>query len=193
MIAKRVKKVSKRAAYDDDDETQTPKQDVYIVTPSRNHEEYLAEIRSTNENAYLPTSSEAPVTPETVLKESSTEEPMVPTLSNNPFLPPSAYFVTVPENSADETTQSAKSYNEPEASTSAETTQATVVESSAVHFSSEPVRYEENTPSTTEQSTTHETSTATVTTTKKTHYEESEESNESSEEEGKTVRFTLQS
>lgn len=75
---KLVKKVIKRSV--DDDETQTAKQTVFIVTPSKNLEGYLSEVKSANpgdsssEETYTtPSTTVAPTTEASTTEASTTE------------------------------------------------------------------------------------------------------------------------
>ena len=105
---KLVKKVIKRSV--DDDETQTAKQTVFIVTPSKNLEGFLSEVKSANpddsssEESYIISSTTTASTTEASTTEASTttvttttealptvvvtEPTSIPTISSDPFLLP---------------------------------------------------------------------------------------------------------
>lgn len=160
FLAKSSKKVIKRSV-DESDETTEKGQTVFVVTPSKNMEQFLAAIESAN-----PVWSTLPDSPVT---EASTTTTAIPTLSTDPFQAPSD-FTTIPVSAtAEEST--------------------TPLERAFAEFSTEAFTSKAETPTTesttTEQANTTFTSTTTeAQTTKKSSSEEyislSSELNESS-------------
>lgn len=208
--AKRSKKVVKRAT--DGEETQTAKQEVFVVTPSRNIEEYLAEIKRSNLASLFRSSSEAnqaltstdapvlsdetstdvpasttqPEVPST--KESSTETATIPTLSTNPFQAPNDE-VTIPVfiKHDEDTTPSLKALLEPE---TFDTTSASPIEistSSETSLKAEIIEADKitDTPQAiTEPATIFTTTTAESTTIKTTTEKDDSDESDESEEDG---------
>lgn len=130
------------------------------MTPSKNVEEYLAEIRRSNEEVFLRSSSEVPETteepkpllpveiPVLVIKESSTvetpstlapikfdstEPATIPTLSTNPFQAPSddVTISVIVKHEEDTTTASYKALFEPDSPTSDTTVPSTTAEAAS--------------------------------------------------------------
>lgn len=177
--AKHSKKIVKRAA---NDESQTEKQDVFIVTPSKNLDSYLDIVRLANK---AEASSE-------VESEATTDSTFVATISTNPFLAPNNEEATVAvvvkvdevtttsteaavtESAVSETTQSLTSVETTKAST-------TVAESSSIASEVQPtVKVLETTQASTETS---QTSTESSTTQASTTNAQSSSSSSSSESE----------
>lgn len=183
-IAKVGKKVIKRSV-NEGGETGSAKQGVYVVTPSKNQEEYLGEVTWGNIDwrsaDIVDTTSEAPKS------TSTTESPPVPTLSLNPFEAPEA-AVTLPATVQSEeekpSTQSFKASLESESATEPSTLSAensstttttesptttfaeTSTRSSAAESTTQAVTPEKapDTTQATEQSSTESTTTAAPTT-----------------------------
>lgn len=189
FIAKLVKKIIKRSAVDD--KSQTVKQDVFIVTPSKNLEEYLAEVKLSNEKESLaatsgPLSRPSDQSSDSPIKEVSTEATSPPTLSTNPFLPPNDSVtvpITIPE-AQETTTQNLKSFIGTEASTiSVETTNAPTAsaETSTVSLTTE--KTDESTTISSSVITVSSSTTAASTSASKTDSDDSDESKDSDEDE----------
>lgn len=198
--AKIDKKIVKRSA-DDDGESYTPKTNVYVVTPSKNLEEYLAEVKLSNEKEFLSSTAKTVTEVKEEIKLATTEAALIPTLSSNPFLPPSIGEVTasvsvpVSDKVEDETTtQSIKALFDAVVAT--DTTQASTssafepttssaalssVESSVVESTSAISTHDSTTP----ESTTHDSTTSSTTTEKS----EEKDSDEDDSEEENTVRL----
>lgn len=130
------------------------------MTPSKNVEEYLAEIRRSNEEVFLRSSSEVPETTEEpkpllpveipilVIKDSSavetlsthapinvdsTEPATIPTLSTNPFQAPSddVTISVIVKHEEDTTTASYKALFEPDSLTAETTVPSTTAEAAS--------------------------------------------------------------
>ena len=112
ITAKHGKKVVKRATADE--ESQTAKQELFIVTPSKNMQEYLDIVRLSNapeNDETFTTVSE--ITSETVTIP-STESNFIPTLSTNPFEAPieqATVSVAVTAEETSTTTEADKTLN----------------------------------------------------------------------------------
>jgi hypothetical protein len=153
VTAKHGKKIVKRAA--GDDEAHTEKQNVFIVTPSKNLDGFLDIVRLANEAADREILSEVTADP-----LPSTESSFVQTPSTNPFLAPDVEEVTIPvvvrveEVSTTTTTEAiVKALTESETTqTSFETTQAPTIVAASTTEAPTTEKVAETTQASTESS-----------------------------------------
>lgn len=157
----------------------------------------MAEVKLSNEKEFLGSTAETATEVKEEIKLSTTEAALIPTLSSNPFLPPSIGEVatSVPVKVEDETTtQSIRALFDSVVAT--DTTQASTssvvepttpsaassaVESTLVESTSASASHDR----TTQESTTHDSTTSSTTT------EKSDEKDSDEDEEENTVRLRI--